>query len=112
MAPHAIIRENITVHFPSATITGDVLYSDENSDLVMVDDRCGSLVEISLNPRPYGLLPKPGHVFMKDESGSSESPGLTAALVEAGIVSVTDTHTIGPSRSTAYEARVLVQNTL
>lgn len=55
----------------------------------------------------YGYAPQIGEVFLKDWS---EHEGLTASLVEAGIVTWTGSYCIGPFNSRAYRAAVLVDN--
>ncbi|KIA74385.1 hypothetical protein ANMWB30_09580 [Arthrobacter sp. MWB30] len=107
MAAPAIIAKNTPVQFSTITITGDVLYAEEHASLMLVDTQYGTRERLSVNLQAYGLAPKQGHVFIKDWS---ESHGVAASLAQAGIVEITGAYSVGNFRSTAYEARVLVQN--
>lgn len=58
---------------------------------------------VSVNLEAYGLVPGPGHVFIKDWS---EHSGLTASLQRAGLARVIRSVVVGPFSSTAYEVEV------
>lgn len=99
------VHKNASVDFSAITISGDVLYFADQGALVLMDEETGLPERLSVNLDAYGLIPSPGHVFIKDWS---EGSGVTASLVDTGLVEVIDTHSVGPFDSTAYEVRVVI----
>lgn len=103
------------------TVTGDVHYDDQNSELWITDmsdpsDPFDWEISRSL-ARDYNMLPNPGHVFIADRVYDPDDfddvqvpPALTEQLVQLGLVVVT--HEV-PSRHPQpmernYHARVIV----
>lgn len=99
------VAENASVDFSSTTLSGDVLFLGEQHALLLTDKETGLPERLSVNLEAYGLTPRPGHVFIKDWS---ESTGVTASLVNSGLVEIVDVHRVGPFDTTAYEVKVLV----
>ena len=104
-APHITVHKNVSVDFPGITISGEVLYFEDKNALVLMNDETGGIERLSVNLDAYGLTPHPGHVFIKDWS---EGAGVAASLADTGLVEITDSHTVGPFSSTAYEVRVVL----
>lgn len=96
---------NTSVDFSAVTVSGDVVYLGTQDALMIVDKSTGLPEPLSVNLSAYGLVPRPGHVFIKDWS---ECSGLTASLADSGLVEIVDTHAVGPFDSTAYEVKVCV----
>lgn len=99
------VAKNTSVDFPAVTISGDVVYLAEQGALLLMDSETGAPERLSVNLAAYGLIPKPGHVFIKDWS---EGSGVTNSLAASGLVQVVDTHAVGPFNTTAYEVKVRV----
>lgn len=97
------IKEDVTVSFSSLTITGDIQHNPALHALLLVDPSEPYEV-ITTNLSAYGLLPQDDTVFIKDWS---EHDGLTASLVDAGVVEIVREVRVGPFKSRAYEVRVI-----
>lgn len=95
--------KDVTLSFGSMQLSGAVQHLAEKNALVFSEDSEPDMT-ISVNLEAYGLVAKADTVFVKDWS---ENEGLTASLVEAGVVEIVRELTVGPFSSRAYEVRVL-----
>ncbi|MFJ2662641.1 hypothetical protein [Arthrobacter koreensis] len=105
MAAPITVARNASVDFPAVTISGEVIYLSDQKALLLLDKETGAPERLSINLEGYGLLPRPGNVFIKDWS---EGSGVTESLVDSGLVEIVQTHTVGPFDTTAYEVKVRV----
>lgn len=105
MAAPITVARNASVDFPGVTINGDVVYLSEQNALLLMDEDTGAPERLSVNLEGYGLVPRPGNVFIKDWS---EGSGVTDSLADSGLVEIVQTHTVGPFDTTAYEVKVRV----
>jgi hypothetical protein len=97
------IKEDVTVACSSITLTGDIHHSATQHALTLIDPSEPAEI-LSTNFSGYGLIAQEDTVFIKDWS---EHQGVTASLVEAGVVEIVRMVHVGPFRSRAYEVRVL-----
>lgn len=104
-APSTVVRKETSVDYSGSTINGDVVYLNTQEALVIINGQTGIPQRLSVNLGHYGLVPRPGHVFIKDWS---EGAGVAASLVEKGLVEMVETHTVGPFATSAHEVRVVL----
>lgn len=97
------IKEDVTVSFSAITMTGDIRHSSEQHAMIL-EEPFEPVEIITTNLTAYGLEPQEDTVFIKDWS---EHDGLTASLVEAGVVEIVREVTVGAFNSRAYEVRVI-----
>lgn len=100
--PTTSVRPDITIDFGNIKLSGVLVHDDAQRALVLHTDEGPEGISVSL--AGYGLLPGPGEVFIKDWS---EGEGLTANLVEAGLVEIVDSVRVGPFNSLAYLVKVV-----
>ncbi len=98
-----VVTDGVTIDFGVIELTGSFRHDDEQRLLELTTDE--GIERISVNLSAYGLVPESGNVFVKDWS---EHAGLTAGLVEAGLVSIVRAVVVGPFASTAFEVVVNV----
>lgn len=103
-----VLAQNITLTFAESNLHGDVVYDREREELTMVSNDYYEEISwyLSTSLWPLGRAPKRDHVLIKDWD---EDSGLTAALVAARLVEITDTHTFGWRENRLYEVRVVIQ---
>lgn len=97
------IKEDVTVAFSAITMTGDIRHSSAQHAMILEVPTTPTEI-ITTNLTAYGLEPQEDTVFIKDWS---EHDGLTASLVEAGVVEIVREVRVGPFASRAYEVRVI-----
>ncbi|UJW28796.1 hypothetical protein L3Q67_26410 [Saccharothrix sp. AJ9571] len=89
------------MEFGTIERTGSLVHDDERRLLMLLTDEGSEC--ISVNLARYGLIPRPGNVFIKNWS---EHAGLTACLERDGLVMPVRTVTVGAFASTAYEVEI------
>lgn len=94
-------KDDVTVDFGAIELSGSLHHDDEQRSLYLMTDEGPE--RVSTNLLAYSLTPEPGHVFIKDWS---EHEGLTAHLVEQGLVKPVHEVTVGPFGSRALEVEV------
>lgn len=105
MTSQTIVRKDTCVDFSALTISGDVVYYQDQDALVIVDNETGLPERLSVNLVAYNLTPRPGHVFIKDWS---EGAGVASSLEDSGMVEIVAAYSVGPFATTAFEARVIL----
>jgi hypothetical protein len=97
-----IIASNVTVSFAGLELSGDIDF-DAVHNTLSFDDRQWPSERIDTDLFAHGVVSsEPGTVFIKDVT---EHEGLTASLVEAGVVRIVREVSFGPFQSKAYEVR-------
>lgn len=106
-----LLKEDVTLNYGSLAITGELHWVDYNStnatgpQLVHLDSEEGDCPQsLHVNLDAYGLIPEPGHVFIKNYS---EGIGITEQLVELGLVEKVRQVYFGPFDANAWEVRIL-----
>lgn len=105
MTTQTIVRKSTSVDFSVLTISGDVVYYEDQDALVIVDNETGLPERLSVNLVTYNLTPRPGHVFIKDWS---EGAGVASSLEDSGMVKIVAAYSVGPHASRAFKVRVIV----
>lgn len=100
-AARTTVKHGVAVDFGAIELTGSLHHDDAQRALTLLTDEGPE--RVSVNLEAYGLIPRPGRVFIKDWS---EHTGLTARLAEAGLVEIIGSVVVGPFSSTAYEVEV------
>lgn len=104
------ISQTVTIDYghrdlllPDFVLTGRITF-DRARQLLELHDVDGHSEVLNLDATAEGYICFPDELILKDWS---EHSGLTAALVDAGIVIRTETLRIGPFNSRAYRVLVL-----
>lgn len=103
MTTQTVVRRDTSVDFSALTISGDVVYYEDQDALVIVDNETGLPERLSVNLGAYNLTPRPGHVFIKDWS---EGAGVASSLEDSGMVEIVAAYSVGPHAARAFEVRV------
>jgi hypothetical protein len=99
------LKEDVAISLGSYKTVGTIRHDPERQILVLSDPEEPDQI-ISARLDAYGLVPDEDGttVFLKD---FSENKGLTASLVEAGVVEIVREKLVGPFASRVYEVRVI-----
>jgi hypothetical protein len=99
-----IIRRPMQLALPMYEATVEIHFDPEQHALLAVDTETGEAEVLSLRLPDFPL--PPDQIIVKDWS---EHFGVAEALAAAGIIEIVGQVSVGPFESTAYVARVLVE---
>lgn len=99
--PAPVVKHGITIEFSAITLNGSLHHDDERRALMLMTEEGPE--RVSVNLEAYGLVPAPGHVYVKDWS---EHSGLAESLQRARLARIVRSVEVGPFSSTAYEVEV------
>lgn len=94
-------KPDVAIDFGSVELTGTLVHDDEGRSLMLMTEEGPERISVSLEG--YGLVPGPGHVFIKDWS---EHAGLAESLQAAQLVKIVSSVNVGPFATAAHKVQV------